>query len=96
MCHHKKRKCICHIWFVALYIEQRIDQLEAHAVKDGRLPETVAKGVATLTLQVQRNQEQTNQLFNRTNQRIDDLVTTLGDVKTTLSVVLRLLETKLP
>jgi vacuolar-type H+-ATPase subunit I/STV1 len=62
-----------------LYIEQRIDQLEQHAINDGRLLETVATGLATLTVQVQKNHEQflqfreeTRQQFFEVNQRIDD------------------------
>ena len=105
---------------MALYIEQRIDQLEAHAVEDGKLLESVAKGLATLTVQVQKNHEQAQRNHEEaqrnheeaqrnhlvTNNRIDDLRTDMNsrfevvqqdisDIKTTQSLILKLLETKL-
>ncbi|WP_375443646.1 hypothetical protein [uncultured Fibrella sp.] len=57
---------------MALYIEQRIDQLEAHAVEDGKLLETVAKGLATLTVEFQKDREQAQQNHESTNRRIDE------------------------
>lgn len=86
---------------MALYIEQRIDQLEAHAVEDGKLLETVANGLGTLTVQVQRNYEQaqrnheqaqrnnelTNQRIDEVNHRIDKLDQRIDEVVTILGDV---------
>jgi archaellum component FlaC len=54
-----------------LYIEQRIDQLEQHAIHDGKLLETVASGLANLTVQVQKNHAQFLQFREEVNQRFD-------------------------
>jgi hypothetical protein len=54
-----------------VYIEQRIDQLEQHAINDGKLLETVANGLANLTVQVQKNHEQFLQFREETQQRFE-------------------------
>lgn len=102
---------------MALYIEERVERLEAHREEDRNLLDTVAAGVANLTVQVQKNQEQTNQridelrgevqeqisgLRNEMNQRFErveedirEIKTTLSDVKTTLSLIIKVLDEKL-
>lgn len=109
---------------MALYFEQRIEQLETQREEDRKLLDTVAAGIATLTVQVQKNHEQaqrnhaeTNQRIDETNQRIDDLRDEMNqkfdelradmnqqfgevrqdirDIKSTLSLVIKILEEKL-
>ena len=88
-----------------MYLEERVEQLENLSVDQGRQLESLARGLANLTLDVRairtdqnagfaRVDEQftaVNTEFAKVNKRLDDHSEQFADIKTTLQLVVKLL-----
>lgn len=52
-----------------MYLEERVDQLEALSIDQGRQIETIAKGLADLTVTVNHRFNQVDERFNQIDER---------------------------
>lgn len=85
-----------------MYLEERVEQLENLSVDHGRQIETVAKGLANLTIVVNQRFDQVNQRFDRVEADIADLKNgqarmevTLTELQQTQQVILTILQERL-
>ncbi|GAB4035907.1 hypothetical protein [Spirosoma gilvum] len=75
-----------------MYLEERVEQLETLAVDHGRQIETIAKGVADLTVtvnhrfdRVDKRFDQVDNRFNRVDDRFDRVENDISELKSDVS-----------
>lgn len=61
------------IVYLTMYLEERVEQLETLAVDHGRQIETIAKGVADLTVTVNHRFDRVDERFHQIAERFDQI-----------------------
>ncbi|WP_080054113.1 hypothetical protein [Spirosoma aerolatum] len=64
-----------------MYLEERVEQLETLAVDHGRQIETIAKGVADLTVTVNHRFDRVDERFDRVEKDISELKSDVSELK---------------
>lgn len=59
--------------YLSMYLEERVEQLEHLSVDQGRQIETIARGLADLTVTVNQRFDEVNQRFEEVNQRFEEV-----------------------
>ena len=69
------------IVYLTMYLEERVEQLETLAVDHGRQIETIAKGVADLTVTVNHRFDRVDERFDRVEKDISELKSDVSELK---------------